>query len=58
MSKSKSVIIGEGEQCPKCGKPMQCRESKNPNAYYRQFDYCPFCPRVQFYKEFINKNKK
>jgi len=48
MKRKKSITIGYGDICPKCSKPMECRETIDPKAYYRQFDYCRPCKHIQF----------
>lgn len=64
--KKKYEVLGEGEPCPKCDKPMQRREHKNildkqRNApyYFREWDYCCDCKHLQHYDhcKVFNKNK-
>jgi uncharacterized protein with PIN domain len=62
-----SVSIGEGNNCPKCNKPMERREHKaitakilNQPFYFSEWDYCKPCGHIQMYeyKKVWNKNKK
>jgi len=63
--KKKASVIGSGENCPKCSKPMQRREHseigpKQRKAwyYFKEWDYCPQCHHLQHYewaKVFNNK---
>ncbi len=65
--KNKAEHIGNGRECPKCGKPMERREHKNIGAkqlnktyYYREWDYCQPCGHLQHYEEYkvFSKNYK
>lgn len=54
---NKAIIIGEGENCPKCKKPMS--RKKHPphwrnikSYYYTEWDYCKPCGHVQHYEEY------
>ena len=63
----KYAIIGEGNNCPKCGKPMQRREHKeitqkilNQPYYFSEWDVCRPCHHIQMYeykKVFNNKGR-
>lgn len=68
MSKhnKKYSSIGEGEDCPKCSKPMERREHKSITDkllrqpfYFSECDYCKDCWHLQHYeyKKVWNKNK-
>jgi hypothetical protein len=51
----KLKIIGEGNPCPKCKKPMERRgHSVRPknNWYYTKWDFCKNCKHLQHYDEF------
>ena len=54
--KSYARIKGDGNSCPKCGKPMQRRERikppENKTYFYKEWDYCIDCRHVQHYEEF------
>lgn len=61
---SKYVNVGEGEQCPKCGQPMQHREHKQGDTkilkqpfYFREWDYCRPCGHIQHYEHYKVYNK-
>lgn len=58
MSKGKKYeVLHEGENCPKCRKPMQRREhkqilekQKNAPYYFKEWDYCTSCNHLQHYE--------
>jgi len=63
----KYCVIGDGENCPKCNKPMQRREHSNISTkllkkpyYFSEWDYCKPCGHIQHYesKKVLNNNKK
>ena len=68
MKKNKSsVCIGEGNNCPKCNKPMIRKEHSkitekilNQPYYYSEWDVCVPCGHIQHYeyKKVWNKNKR
>lgn len=52
----KSIIIGDGEDCVKCGTQMQRKahhpkESIHTNYHFTWWDYCIRCQRVQHYQQ-------
>lgn len=54
---NKAIIIGEGEQCPKCFKKMERRKHpphwKNTKTYYfTEWDYCKSCQHIQHYDKY------
>jgi uncharacterized protein with PIN domain len=62
-----SVSIGEGQNCPKCFKPMERREHRNITDkilrqpyYYSEWDICKPCGHIQHYehKKVFNNNEK
>ena len=52
----KNIVIGIGNNCPKCSKPMERRRHagkiRNPHCYYSKWDYCNNCKHVQHYEEY------
>jgi hypothetical protein len=58
MKKSnKAIIVGKGEECPKCFKEMEHRKhpdhwESRKSYFYTEWDYCPFCKHVQHYEKF------
>lgn len=54
---NKSIVIGKGNECPKCSKLMERKKHpphwKNTKTYfYTEWDYCKPCGHVQHYDEF------
>lgn len=58
MSKKikKYIIIGNGNECPKCKNPMERRAHreipKTETYYFTEWDYCRNCKHIQLYEEF------
>lgn len=54
--RSYAVIIGCGEDCPKCQSQMERRKRiKGPTKdtyFYLEWDYCPGCKHVQHYEKY------
>ena len=60
---NKSVIIGIGNECPKCKEPMQRRSHpshwKSAKSYfYTQWDFCEKCKHVHHYDDFKSMSWK
>lgn len=54
-------VIGEGNPCPKCNKPMQRREHtiRPPKTwFYTKWDICKDCRHIQHYEEFKSNDWK
>lgn len=57
----KIVIIGIGNTCPKCNKPMERRSHRErpvKNWFYEKWDYCKDCKHIQHYEEFKSNDWK
>lgn len=55
MSKNTPIVIGLGNECPKCNVPMQRRRHSKrakTDIYYLMWDYCRPCQYLQHYEEF------
>tara|TARA_R100001530_G_scaffold134845_2_gene110593 strand:+ start:796 stop:1308 length:513 start_codon:yes stop_codon:yes gene_type:complete len=52
--KSKSIVIGKGNDCPKCLKVMDRKTHINTPVkwHYTKWDYCNNCKHLQHYDEF------
>lgn len=52
----KIIVIGEGKECPKCGKKMERRMHRFPpkdkNYFFTKWDFCRPCHHIQHYEEF------
>lgn len=51
----KVIVIGNGEPCPSCRKPMQRRKhgtEPKTNYFYTEWDYCRECCHVQHYEKY------
>ncbi len=61
MKIKKIEVIGLGENCPKCEKPMERRKHRDSTDkiyFYSKWDYCKNCYHVQHYPEFKSPNWK
>lgn len=60
--KRKIKIIGTGNDCPKCGKPMERRAHnlppKDKTWFYTKWDICVRCRHIQHYEEFKSNEWK
>ena len=53
--RKRHILIGEGDECPKCFKLMERRghkETPGKTWYYKKWDYCQPCRHVQHYEKF------
>lgn len=51
----KIEVIGVGNDCPKCSKPMERRRHRDQPKntwFYEKWDYCKECKHIQHYEEF------
>lgn len=60
---NKSIVVGLGDDCPKCNEPMERRKHPNhwtnkKSFYYIQWDYCNKCKHVQHYEDFKSSDWK
>lgn len=54
---NKAIVVGNGEQCPKCKKSMERRKhpthwKPKKTYYYTEWDYCNDCYHVQHYDKY------
>lgn len=58
----KVIVVGIGNDCPKCLKPMERRAHKNPpkykSYYFVRWDVCPDCRHIQHYDDFRSNQWK
>lgn len=57
MKTNKAIIIGIGNECPKCKDPMDRRSHPNhwkpkKSYFYTKWDMCKKCKHIQHYEEF------
>ncbi len=58
---NKAIVIGNGENCPKCFKPMERRKHpphwvNRKNYYFTEWDYCTKCNHTQLYEKYKSQD--